>query len=122
MPENDYQTLRRPVHQFEKEPFPGCRNAVVEYFGKYAGRLEILRSKPRELSNPPDVVFTFPGLEDPRIPTTFGEFSIGHYKLLHEMYSGKLLDRFSVGDMQCLQRLLTCEMQYLRGCDLQWLP
>jgi len=128
MPQND-EILRTPVDVFADEPFAGCRNAVVEYLGKYPGRLEILNSKPRELSNPPGVVYTFPGLKSehktggyPSIRTTFDGFSIDHYQRLHQTFAAKLPDRFSESQMQLFQTLLTYEMQYLRGCDLQWVP
>ena len=122
------RTLRL-VDVFGDEPIAGCRNALVEYLGKYNERAEILRSKPRELSNPPDVTYTFPGLKADHcvqtgghdsLPTTFDEFSIRHYRILHEKFPDKLPDKFSESQMQCLQTLLTYEMQYLRGCDLQW--
>jgi hypothetical protein len=120
---------RTLVDVFADVSFAGCRNALVEYLGKYNERAEILRSKPRDLSNPPDVMYTFPGLKSEHcvqtgghdsLPTTFDDFSIRHYRCLHKKLPDKLPDKFSESQMQCLQTLLTYEMQYLRGCDLQW--
>ena len=125
----EYEILKAPVDVFAGEP--GCRNAVVEYLGKYPGRVEILRSKPRKLSNlewlnPPEEVYTFPGLESIHktrgydgIPTTFDELSIDHYIRLHQMFD-KLPDRLSESQMQCIRTLMMYEMKYLRGCDSQW--
>ena len=121
------ELLQKPVDLFAGEPL--LRNAVVEYLGKYPGRLEILSLKPRVLSNPPCVLCNFPGLKSEHkrggkrgIPTTFDEHSTGHYKLLLEQFANKLPGAFSESEMQCFQTLLTYEMGYLRGCDLQWLP
>ena len=120
---------RTVVDVFEDVPFAGCRNALVEYLGKYNERAEILRSKPRELSNPPDVTYTFPGLKSDHsvqtgghdsLPTTFDDFSICHYQMLHEKFPNKLPVKLSESQMQFLQSLLAYEMQYLRGCDLEW--
>jgi len=126
----DKQPLGRThVDVFADEPFAGCRNVLVEYLGKYNERAEILRSKPRELSNPPDVTYTFPGLKSDHsvqtgrhdsLPTTFDEYSIGHYRRLHEKFADNLPNKLSESQMQCLQNLLAYEMQYLRGCDLEW--
>jgi len=120
---------RTVVDVFEDVPFAGCRNALVEYLGKYNERVEILRSKPRKLSNPPDVMYTFPGLKSDHsvqtgghdsLPTTFDDFSICHYQMLHEKFPNKLPVKLSESQMQFLQSLLAYEMQYLRGCDLEW--
>jgi len=137
-----YERLSKCMLQIDKQPldrtlvdvfaydlFAGRRNALVEYLGKFNERVEILRSKPRELSNPPDVMYTFPGLKSDHcvqtsgpdsLPTTFDDFSIRHYQCLHEKLPDKLPDKLSESQMQSLQSLLAYEMQYLRCCDLEW--
>ena len=124
MPKDD-EILKASVDVFAQ--LPGSRNAFQEYFGGIRGRVEILRSNPRELSNPPGIVYTFPGLKSehktggyPAIPTTFDNWSIDHYQRLHETF--KLPARCCESDMQRLQSLIVYEIQYLRGCDLQWVP
>ena len=129
MPEDDDEPgkILAPVDVFAQSP--GSRNAFEEYFGGIHGRVEILRSNPRTLSNPAGVVYTFTGLRPehstrqlgyPVIPTTFDKHSTDHYQRLHETFN--LPYWCSEGDMQRLQSLIAYEIRYLRGCDLQWVP
>ena len=128
MPEDDeFGEILPPVDVFAQSP--GSRNAFEDYFGGIHGRVEILRSNPRTLSNPAGVVYTFTGLRPehstrqlgyPVIPTTFDKHSTDHYQRLHETFN--LPYWCSEGDMQRLQSLIAYEIRYLRGCDLQWVP
>ena len=107
------------VDVFALEPFAGYRDALEEYLGKYPERVEILTAKPRHLSDPPNVMLTFPGLHEPA-RTTFSYRVIAWFKKLSEIFQEGRPGSYTETRMSRLQALLLLEMQYLRGCDLRW--
>ena len=107
------------VDVFALEPFAGYRDALEEYLGKYPERVEVLTAKPRHLSDPPNVMLTFPGLHEPA-RTTFSYRVIAWFKKLSEIFQEGRPGSYTETRMSRLQALLLLEMQYLRGCDLRW--
>ena len=107
------------VDVFALEPFAGHRDALEEYLGKYPERVEILKTNPRHLSDPANVMLTFPGLDKPERTTFIGR-AISWYEKCNQDFQEAPRDSFTESRMCLLLSLLLLEMRYLRGCDLRW--
>ena len=107
------------VDVFALEPFAGHRDALEEYLGKYPERVEILKTNPRHLSDPANVMLTFPGLDEPA-RTTFFCRVIPWYEKCNQDFQGVPRDSFTKSRMLLFLSLLLLEMRFLRGCDLRW--
>ena len=113
------KTGNRRVDVFALEPFAGHRDALEEYLGKYPERVGILKAKPRHLSDPANVMLTFPGLDKPERTTFIGR-AIPWYEKCNKDFQEAPRDSFTESRMCLLLSLLLLEMRYLRGCDLRW--